>query len=254
VADRKSLIDELPPPKSRVGDWSLAFAAAFALHAAILVPFLMRFEERHAVAPGASAVMVNIIRADSEPKAARPVPEKPVEKEEPKVEKSEPSQPKPVVAAPLPKTVEKAPAMREPRPAESKPSQPASAPSASSQTSSAKGKLGGLAAAGMSEAGVGTATARASYLDKLESWLAAHKHYPRAARHLGLEGVAILRFTLGRDGSVLSHSIEKSSGSEILDREVEATLRRAAPLPPPPPNLKGDELNFRFPIRFRLND
>jgi protein TonB len=248
VAERKGLIDELPPSKSRVGDWSLAFAAAFALHAAVLVPFLMHLEKRQTVTPGASAVMVNIVRADSEPKETKAQPEKPAEK-------PEPPQPKPApVKIPEPEPAPKpAPVAREQSSSE-RASPHVAAPPASPQTSKTQGKPGGVAVSGASEAGVGNATAKANYLDKLESWLAAHKRYPRAARHLGLEGVAILRFTLGRDGSVLSHSIEKSSGSEILDREVEATLRRASPLPPPPPGVKGDELNFRFPIRFQLNE
>jgi protein TonB len=246
VADRRRPDADLPPPASRVGDRALAFAAAFTLHAAILLPFLMHLEARRQVAPGAAAVMVNIIRADGPAKAAKAEPEKPAEKpaEKPS-EKTEPPRQKPV---PL-----KTPVLEKPLPSASAPAARSSsaAPSSSAATN---GKPGGVAVSGASEAGVGNATAQASYLDKLQSWLASHKRYPKAARRLRIEGVAILHFTLARDGSVISHTIEKSSGSEILDREVEEMLERAAPLPAPPPTLRGDELDFRFPIRFRMDD
>ncbi|HEX7775503.1 MAG TPA: hypothetical protein VF449_03135, partial [Parvibaculum sp.] len=111
MADRKSLIEAPPPRRSRIGDWSLAFAAAFALHAAILVPFLMHFEDRNPVAPGASAVMVNIVRADSGPAETKAAPEKPKAEAPPQkpVEKPRPPRLKPAIAE-APKT---APVLRE---------------------------------------------------------------------------------------------------------------------------------------------
>lgn len=190
--------------------------------------------------------MVNIIRADGTPKAAKAEPEKPAEKpvEKPS-EKTEPPRQRPAPS--------KTPVVEEPVPSTSIPAAPSSS-AAPSLKAATNGKPGGVAVSGASDAGVGNATAKASYLDKLQSWLATHKRYPKAARRLRIEGVAILNFTLARDGSVVSHRIEKSSGSEILDREVEEMLARAAPLPAPPPSLSGDELDFRFPIRFRMDD
>ncbi len=242
--------EDAPPPKSRVGDRSLAFAAAFALHAAILVPFLMRLETRQPAKPGASAVMVNIVRADSGQKETKAEPEKPDAKEPPQkpAEKPEPPRAGPaIVEAP-----KKAPASRERMPSEEKHSSAPAAFPAQPSSSASKGKPGGAAASGASEAGIGDATAKASYRDRLKSWLAAHKHYPDAARRQKIEGVAMLHFKVARDGRVLSHEIAQSSGSEILDREVERMLERAEPLPPFPPELNAASLDVSLPIGFHL--
>ncbi|HEX7777315.1 MAG TPA: energy transducer TonB, partial [Parvibaculum sp.] len=158
------------------------------------------------------------------------------------------SEPTPIAAVPPPKTARKTATISERR-AESRPPQAASPQPLSSATG---GKPGGVAASGASDAGVGEATAKASYRDTLKSWLAAHKRYPDAARRQRIEGVAMLHFTVARDGRVLSQDITQSSGSEILDREVENMLARAEPLPAFPPELKAATLDVSLPIGFHI--
>lgn len=59
----------------------------------------------------------------------------------------------------------------------------------------------------------------------------AAKRYPRAARRMGIEGTAVVRFKLKPQGQVEAVEIAESSGSEILDHASLQTVRDAAPLP-----------------------
>jgi protein TonB len=76
--------------------------------------------------------------------------------------------------------------------------------------------------------------------------LSEAKHYPKA----GLHGVVLLRFTLDRDGKVLSSRIEKSSGNVAMDQEALAALARAQPLPKPPAEVEGNLLDLIVPLDF----
>jgi TonB family protein len=57
------------------------------------------------------------------------------------------------------------------------------------------------------------------------------KRYPPAARRLGIEGTAVVRFRLEPSGQVAAVELLESSGSSILDRASLETVRAAAPLP-----------------------
>ncbi|CAJ1411846.1 unnamed protein product [Effrenium voratum] len=92
----------------------------------------------------------------------------------------------------------------------------------------------------------------ADYLATLASWLARHKRYPRAARRRNLEGVATLSFTVNAAGNVLRYEVVKSSGYDVLDREVVNMLQRAEPLPSLPQDLGSATLDITIPIRFEL--
>jgi protein TonB len=79
------------------------------------------------------------------------------------------------------------------------------------------------------------------------------KHYPTDAQERRQQGVVYLRFTMDRSGRVLSFSIERSSGHELLDQEAMALLQRAQPLPKPPPSVSGDPLELVVPVEFFLS-
>lgn len=78
------------------------------------------------------------------------------------------------------------------------------------------------------------------------------KRYPERARLRGAEGVAFATFTLDRAGRVLSASLLRGSGSDLLDEEAVAMIHRAAPFPPPPPDASGESLTLTVPVRFAL--
>jgi protein TonB len=78
------------------------------------------------------------------------------------------------------------------------------------------------------------------------------KRYPEQARRLRQEGRVKVRFTIDRRGRVISQQIVVSSGHALLDREVEAMLRRASPLPAIPASLSKSRLTLTLPIVFNL--
>lgn len=61
-----------------------------------------------------------------------------------------------------------------------------------------------------------------------------------------LEAIVIIR--ISGDGRILNFEFEKRSGNENLDRSVERAIRKADPLPPPPPEFSTQtlELGIRF--------
>jgi TonB family protein len=63
--------------------------------------------------------------------------------------------------------------------------------------------------------------------------------------------VAVIRFTVGRGGEVLSVAILQSSGSPTLDAAALATLRGAR-LPPFTADMAQANATVTVPIRYRL--
>jgi len=54
-------------------------------------------------------------------------------------------------------------------------------------------------------------------------------------------------------GHVLNARITRSSGSATLDQETLALVKRAQPLPAPPPDVGGAQIAIAVPIRYRLH-
>ncbi len=78
------------------------------------------------------------------------------------------------------------------------------------------------------------------------------KRYPNEAQYRREQGVVYLHFAMDRNGKVLSARIEKSSGYDSLDQETLALIRRAEPLPKPPPEVPGDPVELTVPVQFFL--
>lgn len=99
--------------------------------------------------------------------------------------------------------------------------------------------------------GVG-ASARLSELT-WQKQLVAHlnkaKHFPGEADARG--GAVVIKFRIDRMGHVLSASVVQSAAHPAFAAEALAMLKRADPLPAPPPGLGDDQLNFTLPIMFR---
>jgi protein TonB len=90
-----------------------------------------------------------------------------------------------------------------------------------------------------------------AYLGALYAHLALYKRYPRALQTAGIQGVALLRFTLDRQGRVLAHRIERSSGHAALADEAESMIERAQPLPKPPADM-ADPVDIAIPVQFTV--
>lgn len=90
------------------------------------------------------------------------------------------------------------------------------------------------------------------YARKLHSRLAAQKEYPVAARRLGKQGVVVLRFTLRRDGSVVSSQVVHPSSHEILNDSARRILGSIQNFEPFPEELKQNLAEFEVPVEYRL--
>jgi periplasmic protein TonB len=224
-----------------VGRWAASAALVLALHAAAAV-MLTRWHEPVEGDEGTAAVVVDLspylgpqiesandIAPGPLQQQFQPVPQPEPEKPEAKVEeKIEPPQPAPapeVVLPPEPaKPVEKPKEEPQP-PAPETTAPPRPRPSAA---------------------------AVASWHRKIVLQIERHKGYPAAAQARRQTGVAQLGFTIDRQGRVVANRIVRSSGHAALDQETIATVRRAQPFPPPPPNLPGETFEFTVPIRFNI--
>lgn len=161
------------------------------------------------------------------------------------------AKPKPLAASPVVQA----------RPKKAKPTANASPAATSTATASASTSTGGQSGTATAAAQPGSGTGSVSGGDKaalnryyveLSTWLERHKQYPQHARTRRQEGTVRLRFVLDRNGRVLTYSIVKSSGHRLLDDEVLALLRRASPMPVPPPELARERLEIVAPVSFRL--
>ena len=84
----------------------------------------------------------------------------------------------------------------------------------------------------------------------LLSHLNRHKRYPVAAGRRSAE--ASVSFTLDRRGHVVSYSIKRSAGHPLFDDAALAMMKRADPVPPPPPVIADEGLTFEVPVQFRV--
>lgn len=68
------------------------------------------------------------------------------------------------------------------------------------------------------------------------------------------EGTVVARITLDRAGNLLDAGIVRSSGLQSIDRRIVSSIRRAAPYPPPPPQIVGDWITLHLPLHFEYTD
>ncbi|SES11961.1 energy transducer TonB [Sphingobium sp. YR768] len=93
--------------------------------------------------------------------------------------------------------------------------------------------------------------ARPNWEGLILAHLERFRRYPARARAARLQGTAYVRFTINRDGVVLSSAIVKKSGSFDLDQAALDTLQRAQPLPTIPED-RPDIVELTIPVEFRI--
>ena len=175
------------------------------------------------------------------------------------VHKPHPPPPKP---RPLPtKTVERTPTPPTPEPA---PQQAAAATTTPSQTASAAGSdqplPPGVGGRGRGDEGPGRAAygngslngPGDDYLGLLQRWLTRFRVYPDEAKKEKQEGVAMIGFTLARDGTVLKAWLVKSSGYPLLDQAALKMMHDASPVPKVPDRYQGETLTLTIPENFHM--
>jgi protein TonB len=91
---------------------------------------------------------------------------------------------------------------------------------------------------------------RTTWQKELIAHLDRHKRYPAERSQKSAE--ILISFALDRTGHVLSASIVKGSGDRAFDEAALAMVRGSDPVPPPPPLVADEGLNFTLPVIFRV--
>ncbi|WP_363315406.1 energy transducer TonB [Thermosulfurimonas sp.] len=93
---------------------------------------------------------------------------------------------------------------------------------------------------------------RNSYLSLILAQIRKKRYYPLLARRRGYQGRVGLWLTISPEGQLLSVKIFQGSGHRILDRAALKIVQRAAPFPPPPPELGPWPLKIKIFLKFYL--
>ncbi len=93
---------------------------------------------------------------------------------------------------------------------------------------------------------------RATWQKQLLAHLNKHKRYPANRNNKGAE--VVLALVLDRLGHVVTADVTKSSGDSAFDAAALAMIRRADPVPAPPPLVADEGLNFSLPVIFRRHE
>jgi len=232
--------------------WAACFALAVAFHGAGAAALLARWNDDDLVAnapvitielaalPVAPETTPNEIPPGPQQQAAQPEPEpeKPLEKklELPPDPKAEPLQ----AVMPPPKVAEKP---------DKKPKQRHASVASAPSSADTKAER---AAAPMAGANSQNPNALPNWKSQLVAQLERNKRYPPEAQSRGEQGIAQLAFSIDRSGGVHNARITRSSGSSALDQATLALVARAAPLPPPPPEIAGSQIPISVPIRYNM--
>ncbi|MCV0396553.1 MAG: TonB family protein [Rhizobiaceae bacterium] len=141
--------------------------------------------------------------------------------------------------------------------AEPKPEQPRrqappkrqAAPSPETRKGAVQAERADRAAAQQTSRGAASSVSPARWQSRLLAHLERRKRYPDSARRARKQGTAYVRFSIDANGNVGSVALARSSGISELDEEVVAMVRRASPVPAPPP---GVNRTIMVPVRFSL--
>ena len=184
-------------------------------------------------------------------KAPEPEVTQPLEREPPPVEQAE--MPLPTVEPknePPKREMKKEPPRKEPAKEKPKPrKQEASTESRAAVQAQARVQQSERMAAAQTASGV-SSQSPASWQSQLMAHLERRKRYPPGAQSRGERGIVYVRFTIDPSGNVQSVNLSRSSGHAELDQEVLALVRRASPVPAPPPGAQRDII---APVRFSTN-
>jgi periplasmic protein TonB len=230
--------------------WSVCFALALSFHAAGAAALLARWSEESDQVVNAPLIMIEL--------AALPVAPETKPTEVPPGPQQTQAQPEPEPAKPAEKTVELAPepqaepqlaVMPPPKPVEKKHRQKHASLSSAPSTAENRAER---AAAPTPGGASRNPDAVPNWKSQLVARLERYKRYPAEAQSRGEQGVAQLAFSVDRSGGVHHARIVRSSGSSLLDEATLALVERAAPLPPPPPEISGAQVAIVVPIRYNM--
>lgn len=193
-----------------------------------------------------------------EPVQEEPVQEEPVQEPPPPQAIPEPApEPPPPLPVERPKPVQVKPRPSPPKVAPPRPVEPIPAPAEATQPPVQASAPPAAMPAAPAPAAEPMPPApdpalEADYRDRIRQAVDAHKHYPRMARRMGVEGRVMLAFTIRADGRLAGVRVAESSGSEVLDEAALQAVRDAAPFPPFPESIGRERWDFTLPLTFAL--
>lgn len=94
--------------------------------------------------------------------------------------------------------------------------------------------------------------AQEDYYRTARSEILKYKTLPRQAFQLKLEGDVRVEIAVDRKGNVLSTRIVERSEHSLFEKQALEAVRRANPLPPLPPQIKGNLFTFTMPMQYKL--
>jgi protein TonB len=138
------------------------------------------------------------------------------------------------------------------------PQAPAPLPASAAKSSPLTGGTSGNGPMGQAASGNGTGGSGAGLGSCLDpAWMRAVTervrqffYYPGAALASRTTGVAMVHFTVRRNGQIDRLQIGKSSGDDGLDKAAIDIMRKAQPLPPIPDRMRIDRVEGDLPINF----
>ena len=251
-------VSEVLEERSRRPDAPHGFAVALSLaaHAAFVVFLVLISQPRKLTTPPLMSLPVRVVwpgaagRPAGPPgrPAARPQAEAPPKRV---IEKLRDEAPAPSAEAlPLPGKAKKEEAPK-PAPRASAPGpRPVASDSAVELPSAGNGGLGGSGSPGLSSFGASLSGFDSDfpfsyYAEQIQALIGANWLKPDVA-----EGTAcVVTFRIQRSGQVTDVKVETSSGLAFYDRAAARAIYSANPLPPLPPEFRGEQLGVH--IRFQ---
>ncbi len=235
--------------------WGGSWLTIIAAHAAIVVGALWWKQHSPALPPPPSAMMIELAPLPAAPPAPPTIrpPDKvqdaarPVERKVEDLPKPPPVVKKAAVALPKPKPL--------PPPVKPMPEAPMAETPVKDTTAPVAQPVAPAAANAAPAPGPSTpfnSNAKANWQGLMSAHLERAKRYPRTAQLRRQQGVSTVHFRMDRQGKVLSVELIRGAGHDILDEESMALIKRAEPLPPPPPEMVGEILDLTVPIQFFL--
>jgi protein TonB len=218
--------------------WTLCFAAVVAVHALGAAALMARTDDSD-ILPNAPVITIDL--------APMPVAPEIVPTDTPVGPQQVETPPEPEPPPPPAKDVSVEP----PKPLPSKPQERKKVAKLTVAPTPAEHRAP-VAAAPAPGVNAHNSNALPNWKSLLVATLERNKRYPADARARGEQGIAQLAFSVDRNGHVHNARIARSSGSASLDGETLALIQRAAPLPPPPPEMFGEQIAIVVPIRYNI--
>jgi len=232
-----------------LGRWGRAVGWATGLHLVLAALFMFERTGDFAVAPGTGSPAIEVVMLPAWPEPGHRKIELGADRVAPPTTHAPPTQSPPQGQPPLMQTAAIDPRLMTLTPAPTAPPDAAARDAPVPVTRTAETATSPRLNAPPSSPSAAEAMWDSQLLDKLASL----KRYPAQAERAGQQDTVMVRFIIDRTGTVLSADIAKSRGFASLDGEARALIQRASPLPAPPSEVAGDEIELTAPIQFILH-